>query len=412
MRLLRWLLGLVVVVGVVECACGGTEVVRHGGTVLARDGREIGVIEFQSLPPIENLFGKYVGQEISIPYAKISEIWLLEKVAYTGRSIGKARVRLRDGRTFELEGARLGIRSTSAGFIGYSFHDPINEKVSHGVISTYDVAQIAFSKGVGPYKTCGPCKRYFPEDYLFCPYCKRDLTWGKRDHRTDPEPVGLGPVVPADGKLPKGPIVWWPLDEGKGAIVKDRCESGLHGRVNGAQWRRYRMPLRGDRPVLRFAKKGDHVVPPGTLGMFLRHYTVQLWLVRSGERAGYLISKGRLGTAVVENINFSLSIRADSRIDAVHEYGNNDSVRVTSYSAVGMDKACHVAVAYDGREMRIFVNGKLEATSQGPPPTGNKWPVVIGNVGQKDWAADCLISDVRIYGRARSAKEIAAEVQR
>ena len=74
-------------------------------------------------------------------------------------------------------------------------------------------------------------------------------------------------------------------------------------------------------------------------------------------------------------------------------------------------KWAHVAGTYDGRTLRIYVNGVLRGQAEAPGGIApRKGPIVIGNyIGRKDaYPMDGLIDDVRIYSRALTADEIVA----
>ena len=74
----------------------------------------------------------------------------------------------------------------------------------------------------------------------------------------------------------------------------------------------------------------------------------------------------------------------------------------------------HVAGTYNGEELKIYINGKLENTAE---YTGSlrsdKAPVFLGggNLSSIEWGnhftANCLLDKVRIYNRALSSSEIA-----
>ncbi|MDQ8198908.1 carbohydrate binding domain-containing protein [Pelagicoccus enzymogenes] len=70
----------------------------------------------------------------------------------------------------------------------------------------------------------------------------------------------------------------------------------------------------------------------------------------------------------------------------------------------------HVAATYDGVNMRLYVNGELDAelSKLGTISQAPSVPVAIGNQPQGDRSFDGLIDDVRIYTRALDELDIAA----
>lgn len=70
----------------------------------------------------------------------------------------------------------------------------------------------------------------------------------------------------------------------------------------------------------------------------------------------------------------------------------------------------HVTAVREGRTLRLYLNGRLAATAQGPDhytfDIGNPEPLLIGNGPQGPFAGE--LSDVRLYHGAMSEQEIAA----
>jgi concanavalin A-like lectin/glucanase superfamily protein len=73
----------------------------------------------------------------------------------------------------------------------------------------------------------------------------------------------------------------------------------------------------------------------------------------------------------------------------------------------------HLAVAYDGTTVRLYVNGVQAATSAaGGPMAGSTQPLKLGgNAVWGEWFAG-LLDDVRVYNRALSATEIQGDMTR
>ena len=97
---------------------------------------------------------------------------------------------------------------------------------------------------------------------------------------------------------------------------------------------------------------------------------------------------------------------------SVNDYNHNDldAISLNGATEVNADEWHHVAGVYDGRVMKLYVDGKLDATK---PWAGgiakNNSDVLIGeNVEQPNRCFDGLIDDVRIYNYALSESEIKA----
>ncbi len=84
---------------------------------------------------------------------------------------------------------------------------------------------------------------------------------------------------------------------------------------------------------------------------------------------------------------------------------------VVSPEAIEENVWSHLALTYDGANMRLYVNGELVATQaqSTPPPTG-EGPLALGCNPLYPEDFDGLIDEVRIYNRALGAGEVAADM--
>jgi hypothetical protein len=89
--------------------------------------------------------------------------------------------------------------------------------------------------------------------------------------------------------------------------------------------------------------------------------------------------------------------------------GGNRWSGITTSAAVDDGRWHHVAGVYDGSEFLVYVDGKLDASREASGPLAtNRYPVCIGeNFEQQGSCWNGWIDDVRIYGRALSAEEVA-----
>lgn len=97
---------------------------------------------------------------------------------------------------------------------------------------------------------------------------------------------------------------------------------------------------------------------------------------------------------------------------------NGGGKTLSSKTRLESGKWYHVAGTYDGKELRIYINGKLENTaSYSGPLRSDNAPVFLGggNLSSIEWGnhftANCLLDEVRIYNRALSESEIARLAQ-
>ncbi len=196
------------------------------------------------------------------------------------------------------------------------------------------------------------------------------------------------------GKL----VGWWKFDESTGTIAYDNSGNGNNGALKGNPvWR----PTGGvSGGALEFSGKGDYVEISNEANFDINEQiTVSAWVNITDvpqEWTG-IVTKGdsawRLSTSFAKNIfHFGVSAR---------DYLNGQTT-------VDSGQWHNVMCVYDGQNMSIYVDGKLDVSRPrtGPIAT-NGFPVCIGeNIELKGRCFHGLIDDVRIYNYALSENEI------
>ncbi|MGL4512275.1 MAG: metallophosphoesterase [Lacipirellulaceae bacterium] len=96
--------------------------------------------------------------------------------------------------------------------------------------------------------------------------------------------------------------------------------------------------------------------------------------------------------------------------------GNGRATALLGTTEYELGKLYHLVATYDGHEMRLYVNGKLEATSaaqNGQVYWPRRSPLVIGGDGDYDEPRfhRGVVRDVAIYGLAATAKWVAHEFE-
>jgi parallel beta-helix repeat protein len=94
-----------------------------------------------------------------------------------------------------------------------------------------------------------------------------------------------------------------------------------------------------------------------TLTGYFPHYTVSCWF-KAISIPGILICKGRSGSDVATN--FCISIKDDGRIDGEHETDGTQGVHVYSSTVVELGKCYHVALTFDGTQLRLYLDSGQE----------------------------------------------------
>jgi thiol-disulfide isomerase/thioredoxin len=199
-----------------------------------------------------------------------------------------------------------------------------------------------------------------------------------------------------DGNL----IGWWKFDETEGNTAVDSSGNGNDGTLVGNPvWRPQGGKIGG---ALEFNGKGDYVKIANEPAFDITNQiTISVWVNITSvpqEWTG-IVTKGdtawRMSTSFVKN---------------VFHFGVSPNDYLNGMTEVSAGQWHHVACVYDGKRMRIYVDGVLDVSiRQTGPIATNNFPVCIGeNIELTGRCWHGLIDDVRIYNRALSENEIAA----
>jgi serine/threonine protein kinase/tetratricopeptide (TPR) repeat protein len=183
-------------------------------------------------------------------------------------------------------------------------------------------------------------------------------------------------------------VAWYKFDEVEGGKVVDSSGNDLHGKLIGDA-KIISDPERGN--VLSLDGDGDYVdcgnAPPFN---FPGSFTAVAWIKvnKSDKDWQDVLTKGG-------GIEFE---RSGTRL--VNTMGTID---------VNDGKWHHIAMVGHGRELYLYMNGKLDNSvdASGLPETTNEFPVLIGeNAEERGRCWNGLIDDVRIYSYALGEAEI------
>jgi tetratricopeptide (TPR) repeat protein len=215
---------------------------------------------------------------------------------------------------------------------------------------------------------------------------KRDTAW------SNPQAFGNAELA--------GLIGWWKLDETEGTTAADSSGNNHNGTlVGGAKWAQGKIggavELDGKSGFVQIADKSAFNIAG--------QVTVACWANIRSVPAEYMaiVTKGdnswRLSTAQQQR-KFHCSVN------------NYNNIVLDGSTEVAANEWHHVAVVYNGDEVRIYVDGRLDAAK--PWKDGiavNDFDVLIGeNAEQKGRFFDGLIDDVRIYNYALGESDIMA----
>jgi hypothetical protein len=195
------------------------------------------------------------------------------------------------------------------------------------------------------------------------------------------------------------------FNEAAGTATSDASGLGNHGQVREAQFVAGRF---GN--ALSFDGVNDWVTVADSVSLELATgMTLEAW-VNPSVVAGWntvLLKEAGAG------MSYELYSNNDLNRPAAYFTVPSGAIRaVTGTAAVGANAWTHVAVTYDGASMRMYVNGVLvRTTARTGAIVAEDGPLHIG--GNEVWGGEWfsgLIDEVRIYNRALSATEIAADI--
>ena len=195
----------------------------------------------------------------------------------------------------------------------------------------------------------------------------------------------------------------WSFDEASGPTASDSSGHGNDGDIAGAQ--HTTVGMYGG--ALAFDTEQDAVIVPDSASLDATDgLTIEGWVrpnVLSGPLRSLAAKQGDDGLAWGLFAAGPGGPPSGHATTAVERYAHGTAKIALTPTWT------HLATTYDGSRIRLYVNGRLVATTaqQGPLVTGSG-DLTIGNNGG-DWF-DGLIDEVRVYDRALSASEILTDL--
>ena len=221
-------------------------------------------------------------------------------------------------------------------------------------------------------------------------------------------PVGPTPtpVPPTPTPSGDGLIAWWKLDESSGTTAADSAGANTGTLVNGPVWRPTGGRING---ALEFDGSDDRV-DVGNMDIVGSGLTIALWMKADDfdVNDARFVSKA---TGVNEGDHYwMVSTINGTALRFRLKAGGSTTTLASSTGQISAGTWYHIAVTYDGSQMRIYKNGTQIASvaKTGTINTSSSVPAALGNQPQGGRAFDGLLDDVRIYNRALSQAEIQA----
>ena len=218
--------------------------------------------------------------------------------------------------------------------------------------------------------------------------------------------------------VPSTLVAYWRFDEGTGTTAYDTATGGLvadNGTLTGASWQSqtnsklgYSLGFAGGSSSSSGGGPAQYVsVPGGSETDVLQHATAHIGLLGQGHRLRQLVGLG-LGewTRHVHLEGHCLLARAASSVGTAVRFQAtiNGSSYSVSYTPASINSWHYYTGTYDGSNLRLYVDGVLEATS----------PTYAGSVSSNTTAVYLGgylyggLDEVRIYSTAISQDDITA----
>ncbi|HVR86094.1 MAG TPA: LamG domain-containing protein, partial [Planctomycetota bacterium] len=222
------------------------------------------------------------------------------------------------------------------------------------------------------------------------------------------ERSGASPGLAQNASQDPSLLGYWAFDEKAGGVASDSTRNHNHGSLqNGAAWASGKvgggLSLDGNAAFVR-------VPPSPTLTGLRDQLTVAAWVFRKSDQNGwrFVLTKPKQPETDEEFWLGFFENRPSFGVDTPS--GNKELLGPT---AVPLNQWIHLAGTYDGKMLKVFVNGSMLAQEPCAAPLRiSSQPLSIGaRINVKTEAAGFafsgLIDEVRLYNRALSAQDVA-----
>ncbi len=190
-------------------------------------------------------------------------------------------------------------------------------------------------------------------------------------------------------------VLWLRMQEGPNPVAFDYSGASNHGIIYGATW---------SSPGLYFDGVGDYVNAGNNASLnIINNISISAW-IKTSNTSQDIIFKG-VQASNRRDYNLFVSFSA-ARFSIC-----NDGLIGTNTTAIGTTNISSniwvfVSAIYDGSNIKIYINGKIDVTE---PKTGNIYQntdsVIIGKTNIAGYF-DGSIDDVRVHNRALLINEI------
>ncbi|GAB3498910.1 concanavalin A-like lectin/glucanase superfamily protein [Amycolatopsis cihanbeyliensis] len=205
---------------------------------------------------------------------------------------------------------------------------------------------------------------------------------------------------------PRGLVAEYGFNEGDGEVAVDSGGHRNHGELSG--------PLRvsggryGD--GLWFDGVDDWVEVPASRSLAAPWFTVELWTLPSSFRDRWQIGALRGSQRDIEyGLYPSTPDKGPGAVATPRRHRNE----LTTDEFISVDEWTHLALTYDGRALRLYVNGTQVREQEA---RGAVWPsdpaLWFGGTPAGEDLLHGILDEIGVYNRALSPAEIAKDMER
>lgn len=192
----------------------------------------------------------------------------------------------------------------------------------------------------------------------------------------------------------------WLFDEGKGDIAADASGNGNDGAITGAKWAegKFGGALEFESPHVVTVEHSDSMA-------FTKQMTIATWVY---------MNDGVSDTAIRRNGAYLLEVQSlTERVPGGYVFGiwsgGGFTGGVWGTTVLDFEQWYHIVGLYDSKEMRIYVDGTLEATTKQNGDIDNAGELLFGTFGGEKFLG--RLDEVVFFNQAITEDEIAELMQ-
>ena len=201
---------------------------------------------------------------------------------------------------------------------------------------------------------------------------------------------------PLSAELLDDAVGIWLFDEGKGGVAADTSGNGNDGEITGAKWAEGKFG-----GALEFEPPHVVTVKPADSLNFKDQMTIATWVY---------MNKGVSDTAIRRNGSYLLEVQSGGeRVPGAYVFGiwsgGGFTGGVWGKTVVEPEKWYHIVGLYDGSEMKLYVDGTLEAAVKQGGDVDQAGDLLFGTFGGEKFIG--RLDEVIFFDRGITEAEIA-----